>query len=69
MIAKKTEKEVGIKKVFNPNSQWVTHTHTTYTESTDSLVFLFLLLIFFFVFLGPHLEHIEIPRLGVELEL
>ena len=22
-----------------------------------------------FVFLGPHLQHIEVPRLGVELEL
>ena len=24
---------------------------------------------FFFSFLGPHLQHIEVPRLGVELEL
>ena len=24
---------------------------------------------FFFVFLGPHLWHMEIPRLGVKLEL
>ena len=25
--------------------------------------------LFFFVFLGPHLRHMEVPRLGVELEL
>ena len=24
---------------------------------------------FFFFFLGPHLWHIEVPRLGVQLEL
>ena len=24
---------------------------------------------FSFVFLGPHLQHMEVPRLGVELEL
>ena len=24
---------------------------------------------FFFVFVGPHLRHMEVPRLGVELEL
>ena len=24
---------------------------------------------FFFAFLGPHLQHMEIPRLGVQLEL
>ena len=29
----------------------------------------FLLLFYFFVFLGPHLWHMEVPRLGVELEL
>ena len=23
----------------------------------------------FFVFLGPHLQYVEVPRLGVELEL
>ena len=26
-------------------------------------------LFFFFVLLGPHLWHMEVPRLGVELEL
>ena len=27
------------------------------------------ILFFFFVFLGPHPGHIEVPRLGVEMEL
>ena len=31
--------------------------------------FLFFSFIFFFFFLGPHLQHMEIPRLGVEIEL
>ena len=30
---------------------------------------LFFFLFPFFVFLGPHLQHMEVPRLGVELEL
>ena len=30
---------------------------------------LLLLLLFFFVFLGPHLQHMEVPRLGVKSEL
>ena len=25
--------------------------------------------ILFFLFLGPHLQHMEVPRLGIELEL
>ena len=25
--------------------------------------------IYVFVFLGPHLQHMEVPRLGVELEM
>ena len=33
------------------------------------LKFIFLSLFFFFGFLGPHPWHMEIPRLGVELEL
>ena len=28
-----------------------------------------LFLIFFFIFLGPHLRHMEVSRLGVRLEL
>ena len=36
----------------------------------NSFSFLFLFfLFFFFCFLGPHLRHMEIPRLGVKLEL
>jgi len=36
-----------------------------------SSVFLFFVFcfLFFFVFLGPHPRHMEVPRLGVELEL
>ena len=30
--------------------------------------FLFFLFFLFFIFLGPHLRHMEFPRLGVELE-
>ena len=29
----------------------------------------FFFFFFFFVFLGPHLGHVEVPRLGVESEL
>ena len=32
------------------------------------LLFLFLKNFFYFCFLGPHLLHMEVPRLGVELE-
>ena len=32
------------------------------------VVFLFVCL-FLFCFLGPHLQHLEVPRLGAELEL
>ena len=31
--------------------------------------YLFFILFYFFCFLEPHLQHIEVPRLGVELEL
>ena len=29
----------------------------------------FFFFVFFFVFLGPHLRHMEVPRLGIELEM
>ena len=32
-------------------------------------VFLFCLFLFLFLFLGPHLQHMEFPRLGIESEL
>ena len=32
----------------------------------ESFGFIYL---FIFIFLGPHLQHMEVPRLGVELEL
>ena len=31
-------------------------------------LFIYLLLFFFFFFLGPQPQHMEVPRLGVELE-
>ena len=33
------------------------------------LFFLFFPFFFFFCFLGPHLRHMEVPRLGVKLQL
>ena len=33
------------------------------------MVFVLFFFFFFFFFLGPHLRHIEVPRLGVESEL
>ena len=35
-------------------------------SAEDEWLFLF---VFCFVFLGPHLQHTEVPRLGVKLEL
>ena len=35
-------------------------------ELFDTSLYLFFI---FLSFLGPHLQHIEVPRLGVELEL
>ena len=43
--------------------------HTGVYMSVYTWVFVFLVLGFFFCFLGPHPRHMEIPRLGVELEL
>ena len=37
-----------------------------WTSRVDSAAFL---LLFLFCFLGPHLRHVEVPRLGVKLEL
>ena len=52
------------------------HTGLTYTVSAicllDQYFFFFLFLLYFlflFVFLGPHTQHMEVPRLGVESEL
>ena len=33
------------------------------------IIFSLSLSLFFFVFLGLHVQHMEVPRLGVELEL
>ena len=35
--------------------------------SKDTKIHIFFF--FSFVFLGPHMQHMEVPRLGVELEL
>ena len=55
--------------IFSLFSFW----HSSYVDTTF-LVLSFefldtLFLFFFFSFLGPHLWHMEVPRLGVELEL
>ena len=36
---------------------------------THGVALIYLLVSLFFVFLGPHLKHVEVPRLGVESEL
>ena len=30
---------------------------------------MFAVIFFFFSFLGPHLQHMEVPRIGIKLEL
>ena len=35
----------------------------------DNEVIYFFFFFFFLSFLGPHLQHMEIPRLGIEIEL
>ena len=60
--------EWGIFSILNDSVYWV-----------KGLVFLFLFFIFYFIylfiylfmycFLGPHPQHVEVPRLGVQLEL
>ena len=37
--------------------------------SRNILLFILFYFIFFFYFLGPYLRHMEVPGLGVELEL
>ena len=37
-----------------------------FSQEKQFYVFFFF---FFFVFLGPHLPHVEVPRLGIVLEL
>jgi len=46
------------------------HGTLTLQESSETNFFLlFLFFIFIFCFLGPHLQHMEVPRLGVKSEL
>ena len=48
-------------------------TQDIYPSNDDGLIWdppeLLLLLLLFFCFLGLHSQHMEVPRLGVELEL
>ena len=39
-----------------------------YSKVIQSYIYIYILF-FFFGFLGPHLRHMEVPRLGVQLEL
>ena len=43
--------------------------HPVKTNKNHEFKPFFFLFIYIFVFLGPHLRHVEVPRLGVELEL
>ena len=47
--------------MYGPLGEWL--------GCAAELFFLFLFLFLFFCFLGPHLQRMEIPRLGVESEL
>ena len=38
-------------------------------ETVGLMYFIYIKLIYIYSFLGPHLRHMEVPRLGVELEL
>ena len=61
-------------KVTKPNEvvmPWV-RCSRCYISFLHSLIvgfFFFVCLFVFFAFLEPHLQHMEVPRLGVELEL
>ena len=51
--------------IFNPLSEARDWTHILRDIMSGSFVFFF----HFLSFLGPHLRHMEVPRLGVQLEL
>ena len=46
----------------------LTSVFSDFSPATTILLFEFPLF-YFFVFLGPHLQHMEVPRVGVESEL
>ena len=55
---------------------WLQHTHVyTFLKKKSEVCvgrysfFFFFFFFFFFVFIGPHLRHMEVPRLGVQSEL
>ena len=53
---------------INPVLQISKHTpKTPYTANLISNLFIYLFI--YLVFLGPHLQHMEVPRLGVRMEL
>ena len=58
-------------KIFLKNAFWVLHFFILPFAIGKMLMesqtfFLFLFFFFFFFFLGPHLGHMEVPRLGVQ---
>ena len=60
-MAKKEEKNAGPPKDLLNQNFW---------KHTLEYAFHFMLFIFgLFVFLGPHLQYVEVPRLGVQPEL
>ena len=53
-----------------PSKKFIKHlVHTKMSLGTFGLCQFFFFFFFFFCFLGPHPQHMEIPRLGVKLEL
>ena len=40
-----------------------------YLQNLTIVNFIFIIYLFIFVFLGPHLLLMEVPKLGVEMEL
>ena len=42
---------------------------TNFYSQIFKIFYLYIIYFFFLVFLGPHLRHIEVPKLGVESEL
>ena len=52
--------------ILRPQSQAYRITHSGSGASSVSCFFCFL---FFVFFLGPHLQHMEVPRLGIKSEL
>ena len=56
------------KKRLNKNGHWYVHICCT-LPNERKLPFLFLILIFIFVFFKATLWHMDVPRLGIQVEL